>query len=219
MPEPVLHVLSPDPAQVRNAHWLREVLDRGAYVYPVAELWRTARVLFREGRIDAPAGLRALIESVHGDDAGPAPPELEAAENAAVGEALARRGCAAQNVVDLAAGYRQGARATADTDYPTRLGEPQRLLVLARREGGMLRPWADGAGQEAWALSEVSASRSRLDALPLPDQSAPEIRAVTKDWPEWKQVECRLCPVAGDGSICARLRYDEEYGLIFTSSD
>lgn len=212
---PVLHVLSPDPTQVPDARWLHDVLDRGAYVYPLADQWRTASVLFREGRIVAPTGLRALIEAVHGDQLAPLPGVLDAIELAAIGEAGARRGHATQNIVDLAAGYRQGGRATDDTDYPTRLGEPQRILVLARRDGTTLRPWVDQGGAEAWALSEVSARRGRLDRLPLPDQSLPEICAITEDWPDWKRAEYRLCPVADDGRICEGLRYDAECGLQF----
>nr|WP_246176529.1 CRISPR-associated helicase Cas3' [Rhodovulum strictum] len=218
VPAPVLHVLSPDPAKVADAHWLHGTLERGAWVYPVADQWRTADVLFRAGRIEAPSGLRTLIEAVHGDAAGPVPEPLLAAEIAAEGQGAAARGHAAHNIVDLAAGYRAGGQANDDALYPTRLGEPQRVLVLARHEAGGLRPWADGAGPDAWALSEVSARLKRLDALPLPDQSAPAIAAVTRDWPDWKRAEYRLCPVAGDGTICAGLRYDTECGLIFMPS-
>ncbi|MPQ95444.1 CRISPR-associated helicase Cas3' [Thioclava sp. ES.032] len=214
---PCLHVLAPDPDRVSNERWLHEVLDSGAYVYPVADQWRTARVLFRDGRIDAPATLRALIEAVHGATADPAPEVLERAEMKAVGEAVAHRGHAAQNIVDYASGYRMGARASDDADYPTRLGVEQRILVLARRTDRGLRSWAEQESDEAWALSEVSASRRRLDALPLPDQSEPEIMAVTQDWPDWKRAQYRLCPVGEGGLICEGLRYDPEVGLIFTS--
>ncbi|MBK1634162.1 CRISPR-associated helicase/endonuclease Cas3 [Rhodovulum adriaticum] len=215
VPAPVLHVLSPDPVQVADDRWLHGTLDRGAWVYPVADQWRTADVLFRVGQIEAPSGLRALIEPVHGDEAGLLPEVLQAAEVRAEGEGAAARGHAAQNIVDLAAGYRAGGQATDDASYPTRLGEAQRNLVLARREAGALRPWAGDKGDDAWAMSEVAARLTRLDALPLPDQSAPEIAAVTRDWPEWKCAEYRLCPVAEDGTICAGLRYDAGLGLIF----
>jgi len=215
VPAPVLHVLSPDPAQVADARWLHGTLDRGAWVYPVADQWRTAEVLFQTGRIEAPSGLRALIEAVHGNDARLIPEALVEAEIAAEGQGAAARGHAAQNIVDLAAGYRAGGQANDDARYPTRLGEPQRVLVLARPEAGGLRPWAEGEGQEAWALSEVSARLTRLDALALPDQSAPGIMAVTRDWPDWKRAEYRLCPVAADGTICAGLRYDASLGLRF----
>ncbi|MBL4543510.1 MAG: CRISPR-associated helicase Cas3' [Rhodobacteraceae bacterium] len=211
---PILHVLSPDPGVVADDRWLHAVLDRGAYVYSIADQWRTARVLTDVAQIESPSGLRALIEAVHGADAVPIPDVLQGAEFAIEGMGAAARGHAAQNIVDLSAGYRMGGRADDDARYPTRLGEEQRVLVLARERNGVLRPWAE-AERDGWPLSEVSARRSRLDALPLPDQSAPEIVAITRDWPDWKRAEYRLCPVAADGTICQDLRYDADRGLIF----
>lgn len=214
VPVPVLHVLSPDPAQVSDDRWLQGVLGGGAFVYPLADQWRTADHLFRVGVITAPSGLRMLIEAVHGADACDVPQALITAELRAEGEGAAARGHAAQNIVDFAAGYRLGGRANDDAKYPTRLGEEQQTLVLARgNEAGVLRPWI--AGFEGWALSELSASRKRLMRLDLPDQDAPEIVALTREWPDWKRAALRVCPVAADGTICAGLRYDAEIGLIF----
>lgn len=214
VPAPVLRVLSPDPDAVTDERWLHDVLDRGAYVYSAADQWRTARVLFDTASIEAPSGLRALIEAVHGIDVLPVPKALQEAEASAEGKGAASRGHAAQNIVDLAAGYRMGGQANDDAKYPTRLGEEQRVLVLARVENGVLRPWAT-ADRDAWALSEVSARKSRLDALPLPDQSAHDILAITQDWPDWKRAAVLLCPVAEDGTICEGLQYDAEIGLSF----
>mgnify|MGYP005846062465 CR=1 FL=1 len=215
VPAPVLQVISPDPDHVETAHWLHGTLDRGAFVYPVGETWRTARTLFDTGRIVAPSGLRTLIEAVHGRDACALPEALEAEEIAHFGKGAAERGHAAQNIVDFTKGYRDAGRGDDDTDYPTRLGEPQRILVLARRADDGLHPWAEDAGADAWALSEVGARRTTLDALPLPDQELPDIRAITADWPDWKRREMRLCPVAEDGTICAGLRYRSDAGLLF----
>jgi CRISPR-associated endonuclease/helicase Cas3 len=211
---PILQVLSPDPGNVPDDRWLHGTIDRGAFVYSVSDQWRTAQVLFDAGQIEAPSGLRALIEAVHGADAMPVPNALLEAEIAVAGKGAAARGHATQNIVDLAAGYRMGGQANDDANYPTRLGEEQRVLVLARVENGTLRPWAT-ADRDAWALSEVSARKSRLDALPLPEQSAPEILRITKEWPDWKRAEMRVCPVAADGVICEGLWYDSEIGLSF----
>lgn len=218
VPAPVLQVLSPDPAAVSDDRWLRGTLGRGAWVYDLADVWRTARVLFAHGEIEAPHGLRALIEAVHGPGAEAVPEALTRAETEALGKAAAARTQAVQNLVNLPSGYREGGGASPDTSYPTRLGGPTRTLVLARHTAEGLAPWAGGAGlspAEAWALSEVSARAARLDALPLPDQTTPAIRAVTRDWPEWKRAELILCPVAEDGTICAGLRYGRECGLVF----
>ncbi len=218
VPAPLLHVVSPDPAEVQDLYWLHGVMGKGAFVYPVSTCWRTARVLFDTGRIIAPSGLRALIEAVHGDGAIDLPDVLVEDEVMQIGDWAAKRGLAGQNIVDFSRGYRDGGRGDDDVDYPTRLGEEQRVLVLARREGSVLRPWAKGDGIEAWTLSEVSARRSLLDQLDLPDQEAPEIQAVIEDWPEWKRREMRLCPVGEHGEICEGLRYSRNTGLIFTAT-
>ncbi len=38
---PLLHVVSPDPADVRDERWLIPELGRGGFVYDLAEMWRT----------------------------------------------------------------------------------------------------------------------------------------------------------------------------------
>ncbi len=213
VPGPELHVLSPDPALVENGKWLHQVLEKGAYVYGAHLQWRTADHLFREGQIVAPTGLRALIEAVHGEAAQPLPPALERAETDAAGKDASHAGLGWQNVVKLEEGYRFGGAAHDDALYPTRLGQPTRTLVLVRTEGGVLRPLF--AGADGLALSEVSASVARLAALPLPDQTHPEIVALAANWPDWKRRSVTVCVVGPDGTICEGLRYDRDLGLQF----
>ncbi|MDP2737364.1 MAG: CRISPR-associated helicase Cas3' [Pseudorhodobacter sp.] len=207
---PVLYVVSPDPAQVENARWLQGALDRGAYVYPQDVAWRTAERLFSVGEIVAPPGLRALIEAVE-TEAVPLPDPLQRSEIERIGKAAAQANLGWRNTVNLDDGYRMGGAAADDAEYPTRLGQPQRVLVLARQVGGRLVPWIDGA--EGWALSEVTASAHRLNALALPDQAAPEVQAVRASWPDWKRAV--LCVVGEDGAICEGLRYQTDRGLVF----
>lgn len=216
LPEPVLHVLSPDPAVVEDERWLVDVLGQGAWVYPVAVQWRTADVLFRTGMITSPAGLRDLIEAVR-SEAAPVPASLEAAEMERVGQGYAESNRATHNLIDFAAGYRREGAGADDTTFPTRLGRPTRTLVLARRRGGALVPWAEGHGSdsvEGWMLSEVQADARRLERVALPDQRAPEIAAVTKHWPEWRRNTVTVCPVADDGWIAEGLHYQAAEGLL-----
>jgi CRISPR-associated endonuclease/helicase Cas3 len=218
----VLHVLSPDPAMVTDSRWLRRALDRGAYVYPLDLQWRTAAVLTEVGRIEAPGNLRNLVESVHGPQARAVPAVLEKAERDRVGGGQSEHSLAAQNVIDWENGYRAGAARADDRNYPTRLGEPQHVLALARWNEGRLMPWAGDpllALSDRWQLSEVQAAERKFAGLPLPDPSAPEILAANEAWPEWKRESVRLCPVADDGTICQGLRYDADTGLRFISGD
>ena len=215
VPEPVLHILSPDPGKVDDERWLHGTLDRGAWVYPVAEIWRSARVLFSEGKIDAPSHLRGLIEAVYGADAEVVPDALLKAELEMEGDRQSAKVIAWHNIVNLNAGYRMAGGGVEDTNYPTRLGGEQRTLVLARRSVTGLQPWIDTDGSDGWALSEVTASVKRLAPLHLPDQSAADIIAIKRNWPKWKSETCHLCPVNDDGLICEGLRYDADSGLVF----
>ena len=214
---PVLHVLSPDPMQIEDERWLHGTLGKGAWVYAMTDVWRSARELFAQGRIGVPCEQRALIEAVYGENTRPVPDVLLKAEQDKEGRDGADRGLAWHNIVKFSDGYRKAGRGNDDVNYPTRLGEEVRVLCLARRTPQGLVPWAGGEGAEAWALSEVSAHRKKIDALSLPDQSSPDIVAVTKDWPEWKRAQIRLCPIEEDGSLCSGLRYDAECGLVFIS--
>lgn len=212
VPSPVLYVLSPDPQKVSDAYWLTRVLDKGAYVYPVDLVWRTALRLFEIGEIKAPSGIRSLIESSYGD-ATEVPEPLTRFEIERLGSEYSHKALAWQNVVDIDNGYRAGGQANDDATYPTRLGQPQRSLLLVRWKGSVLVPWNSGA--DGIALSEVSAAAHKLDSLDLPIQSQPEIEALTHSWPDWKKAALTVCPVTENGEICDGLRYDRDYGLMF----
>ena len=169
VPGPALHVLAPDPDGVDDDGWLRLVLGAGAYVYPLDIQWRTARVLFKTGRISAPEGLRKLIEAAHGKTI-PVPPALSMAELRTEGADHAARNRGEANVVALDLGFRRGAGGWEDAEFPTRLGRLQRRLLLVRATPSDLVPWSgdiwDADGEQ---LSEVQAAASRLDRFALPD--------------------------------------------------
>lgn len=210
---PVLYILSPDPDQVTTDRWIAELLKGGAWVYALADVWRTARVLFTTQEINAPHGLRALIEAVHGPMAEDLPEVFTAADTKDLGKNLAQSALGTQNAVDLAAGFRSAGKGANDATFPTRLGLESKTLVLARIVDGELIAWAKGA--DAWAMSEVSAAKHKLDKLLLPDQAMSVILAITKDWPEWRRESVVVCPVGADGMICEGLRYDAQTGLMF----
>lgn len=216
---PLLHVLAPDPEHVESDRWLRSTLGGGAFVYPVALQWRTAKVLFAAGAIEAPTGLRELIEAAHSDTV-PVPTALQTQELKTFGQDGAARNLAWHNRIDWAEGYRRGARGDDDAEYPTRLGEPQRVLVLARREGGRLAPWTGGSWSvESCQMSEVLASARRLAAFSLPDQDQPEILAILAGLPKWIGATRTICEVLYDGAVARGLQYDRKSGLVFRSLD
>jgi len=211
---PALHVLSPDPNAVEDAHWLHKVLEGGAWVYPQDQQWRTARAIFGAGEIVAPEGLRDLIGAVYGDTPVPAP--LQSAELERIGRNASERAQAQNNLADAMQPYgqHQMAKVFDDLSFPTRLGLPQVTLRLAKLQGGRLVPLA-GEGRFGWALSEVQISKARYEKLGGVDQADEAIQAAKSVWPNWMQDKVVLVPVGMDGQICEGLRYENVFGLVF----
>jgi len=216
VPEPILYVLSPDPLMVGGDRWLKEVLNRGAYTYSADLMWRTAYHLFDEGRIVAPSGIRRLIERAYSSS--PETPEvLEAFERERIGKEMSHSALATQNIVDISRGYREGGQAHDDSNYPTRLGPEQQVLLLAKELDGRLSPLFDGP--DGWAMSEVSAATHKISTIEMPDQSKQEISLIRSTWKDWMQEKYLVCPVGQDGRICERLSYFGDKGLVFSSRE
>ncbi len=220
---PVLHVLSPAPDKVENNRWLHQVLGGGAWVYPQDAQWRTAKLLFDEGEIVAPDGLRGLIEAVHGEAGPPLPAPLERAGFDTEGRQMSERALGANSVLyaDQPFDQAQNQKVFYDEDFPTRLGAPQVMLMLTRAMDADLVPWANAPkSSHAEALSEVQMSQFRFDKLPAPpDQSLPKVLAFKANWPKWKQDKVVVAVVAEDRKICEGLRYSKDFGLINISCD
>lgn len=218
LPAPVLHVLSPDPDDVRDARWLNEIMDGGAFVYPHSVQWRSARALFAAGGIDAPDGLRALLEGVYGAGAPSVPEALARAEQQELGSSHADKTYARHNLLDPLDGYLQFARAADDATFPTRLGPEQVTLALARREGRGLVPYADDPDPvRAWALSEVRLARRKWEHLGGVSQDTPDITAAKAGWPEWRRTAVHVVPL--EDLIGTRLDYECNRGLCLKSRD
>ncbi|GIX15256.1 MAG: hypothetical protein KatS3mg118_3215 [Paracoccaceae bacterium] len=136
------------------------------------------------------------------------PAPLEGADLRAEGQAGAARAHAAQNRIDWDQGYRAGASGAGDADYPTRLGRPQRILVLMRPDGA---PWSGGQWSvDSCQLSEVSASQARLSRLDLPESAPPA------GLPDWLVSTRSFLTVGENDEICKTLFYNEKIGLVFS---
>lgn len=216
-PNPLLAVLAPDPSDVVDERWLHQVLDRGAYVYDVDVQWRSAAEIFGAGTIDAPDGLRPLIEAVYGA-AKPVPPALRRAALDAEGATEADAALGRLNVLDVDGGYGGAEKYHDDAEYPTRLGEAQRILALARRTDKGIQSWAADMADDdehRWALSEVAVSLKRLAPFEsaFPDNDL-MIEEAIAGWPDWRKRTVRIVTVAPDGGIVPGLRYDARWGLL-----
>ena len=198
MTGPALHVLAPDPDQVEDADWLKRLLRFGALVYPQDWQWRTAKALFDRGVIQAPGGLRDLIEAVHGNDPQEVPEALRRAEIERMGRQMSEAQQALTQVLDAEDAYDQPQmqRVFDDDRFPTRLGVPQVTLRLAREEDGRLVPWA-GEGSLGWQSSEVLVSAARYWKLQGVDQDRPRSQPCVRvgrigcrrgySWHQWER--------------------------------
>ncbi|EFH10703.1 CRISPR-associated helicase/endonuclease Cas3 [Pseudoroseomonas cervicalis] len=230
VPSPELLVVSPDPVEAPAADWLRAALPGTAAVYhDPALLWRGARALFQRGQICAPGELRSLIEAAA---EGETPPHLAAAADKAFGEDRAAGGQARQQVLRWAEGYTTTSGDwRPDTVTPTRKqDDPRVTLRLAVLRQGSLTPYAEAEEiRQAWSLSEISVSRRRVVACPVPAGLEAEARAVRAAWGQWlseapdvllailepepKGTGYRLAVESRSGDA-AVLRYDARQGLI-----
>jgi CRISPR-associated endonuclease/helicase Cas3 len=188
-------VVSPDPVETAELDWFARDFRRGAAVYPNhALLWLSARELKARGCIPGPDGLRDLIESVYSEDAmSHVPAALSRRWIEAEGRAGAAKAIARSNVLNPAAGYaREGGRWDEDVRTPTRLGEEQTTLRLARLENGRIVPWAadhfDARTEDwrLWRLSEAQVLRTRvIGEANWQDELRPMVAAAKAAWSKW----------------------------------
>ena len=234
IPGPRLLVVSPNPTGQIDRDWFTSVFPRAGAVYPDhALLWKTAVMLFVQqgGRVSAPGDVRSVVEAVYGDGAlDDVPPALTRSASDAEGARQAARAHAWANLLTVDRGY-DGEHYgwQHDVQTPTRLGEEQITLRLARMEGGTVVPWcADPDPRRAWALSEVSVRRTKIDGVPSP--ASREVRAAVESakasWPEWEREAVQVLVlekvvdgwkgIASKRSGLVVLRYDPSRGLIFS---
>lgn len=230
-PEPVLHVLSPEPVADAASTWFSKVFPKGQYVYnDHGQLWLTAKQVFNGGGLRLlSASPRSPIEAVFGEDR-ERPDALAAISLRAQGKALGEKGHAAMNALELNNGYAQASGTWAsDAITPTRLGSPQRLLRLAKWNGSRLMPW-DGDADEvtAWRRSEVQVLAAKISECRLVGDlklqhekllalwgeryDPPLVVPLTQDGDVW-----RAEGLDGKGQVVAIL-YSTDIGLEITTS-
>jgi CRISPR-associated endonuclease/helicase Cas3 len=228
---PELLVVAPEPVDQPPTDWLGGSFAGTAAVYrDPALLWRSAREVFARGAIVTPDDMRPLIEAAFDRETpGAVPPALAAASERAEGKEMAGVAVAAQNALDIWAGYDMNAGLwEPETRTPTRLEDrPQVTLRLARLRDGAVVPYAEDAVlRRAWALSEVTVAQYRIAACPPPpglDEAATAARA---HWGAWERDSDRMLLAVmteeGDSyTVTARaesgtevsVRYDTRVGL------
>jgi CRISPR-associated endonuclease/helicase Cas3 len=202
-----LVVVTPDPVADPTARWLPSDFARTARVYQdVTSLWLTARVLAAAGTIDAPSGLRPLIEAVYGGAArSNLPKGIVMASNIAKQKADVDRGMAIGRVLPLQNGYAPAQMWEDDDAAQTRLSEPTQTWRLASAVNGRLMPWASLWSEEhdyrrLWALSQVVV-RTHQFGEPQPARDEQHLfDAELARWKPWEREQYRLLLLRESGA-------------------
>jgi CRISPR-associated endonuclease/helicase Cas3 len=163
---PVLYVLGPEAVEELKEEWFSSMFPKAAFVYPcVGQLWRTARLLKKNGGIRMPEDARALIEGVYDDQVGEDIPEaLQDKTWEARGEEMAKGNVGQYNTLNWEKGYCANNRIWGDdARFPTRLGAETITVYLARYGEGVLSSWADG--EYPWDLSSARVMVSNFSGL------------------------------------------------------
>jgi CRISPR-associated endonuclease/helicase Cas3 len=200
-------VVSPEPVDEPTRHWLPRAFAPTARVYQdITSLWLTARTLTAAGRIDAPGGLRPLIEAVYGVQArAKLPKGIEQASLEARAAANVDRGTALARLLPLQNGYAPGQVWDDDEAAQTRLSEPTRTWRLASIINGRLVPWASLWTDERnyrrlWALSQITTRNYQLAEPDHTDNDRPLVDVELLRWKPWEREQYRLLVLRPNGS-------------------
>ncbi|MBF0213538.1 MAG: CRISPR-associated helicase Cas3' [Magnetococcales bacterium] len=183
--EPTLWIHGPSPDGPVRVDWYAAVFPQGARVYEDhARLWLSARLLVDRGGFTVPDEARALIEGVYGTELHPVPEALEKSRDRAQAARYANSAQAGFSVVKRMEGYApRSGDWWSEANTPTRLGEPESTLRLARwnEQSGTLTPWC--AGSMPWELSQVKMRRCHAQAEAVwEDRLSAAVRALRQEW-------------------------------------
>lgn len=165
---PILHIYGPTPNKEPKKDWYESVFPKACYVYPdISNLWRTQQIVLQKGCISMPEGARDLIEGVYGDAAVDVPEALLFSEEDYWAKEMSDRSMASFNGLIMEKGFVRESSTHWDeeTRIPTRLGDTQINLYLARIVGGMVKPFY--SGNFAWDQSQLKNREGLLETLDL----------------------------------------------------
>ena len=195
---PCFYLLSPDPQQVDDGDWLKQLLPGTQAIYPhVGQLWLTARALFQQQGFSMPDDARPLVEGVYGERVqDEIPSVLSEQSHRAQGEQRAESSMGEFNQLQLDKGYTwlsagQSGGWHEDVHVSTRLMKtPTATVALAKYIEGNLVPYAEDV-EHGWAFSQVSVPLKEWEAVErrLPESSRSEVERLKRETPALRWVE------------------------------
>ncbi len=151
-------VHSPEPSELAGADWFKKAFPKGAYVYPSHGcLWLTAHLLADKKTLRMPEDARELVEAAFSEKADELiPASLRKRDEIAEAKWQADKSLAHINMLKLEEGYAATTNQwLEDMRTPTRLGEMETTVHLARWDGAKLTPLYEH-GKFPWDMSQVS---------------------------------------------------------------
>lgn len=161
---PSFLIYSPKPIDDAGSDWFKRAFPKTAYVYPSHGcLWLTARLLTEKCILRMPDDARELIEAAfdeHSEKKIPSP--LRQRDLKAEGEMMRDKSAAHINMLKLEEGYSATPNQWwEDMRTPTRLGDSETTVRLARWNKSSLSPWYEDS-DFPWDMSQVSIRSTKL---------------------------------------------------------
>ncbi|MBF0555450.1 MAG: CRISPR-associated helicase Cas3' [Nitrospirae bacterium] len=161
---PVFVIHGPLPEDNAGSDWFKSAFPKASFVYPSHGcLWLTSRLLSKKGVLRMPDDARELIEAAFSEEADDLIPEpLQARDLKAAAKWQADKSLAHINMLKLEQGYEATPNQwLEDMITPTRLGDKDTTVRLARWDGKKLTPWYVD-GDFPWDMSQVSIHRTKV---------------------------------------------------------
>jgi CRISPR-associated endonuclease/helicase Cas3 len=198
-------VHSPEPLEQADADWFKKSFPKAAYVYPSHGcLWLTARLLADKKTLRMPEDARELVEAAFSEKADELiPASLRKRDEIAEAKWQADKSLAHINMLKLDEGYSATPNQwLEDMRTPTRLGEMETTVRIARWDGANLTPLYEHS-KFPWDMSQVSirsvkvSSEAEIRDAAL-KEAVEKLKATLPDKGKWSL----LIPVTdqGDGS-------------------
>lgn len=206
---PILYLYGPTPNKKPKKDWYESIFPEACYVYPdTSNLWRTQQILLEKGCISMPDDARDLIEGVYGKEAVAAPEALLFSEEDYWAKEMSDRSIAGFNGLVMEKGFDRESSTHWDeeTRIPTRLGDTQINLYLARITAEGVKPFY--SGNFAWDQGKLKIREGLLETLDL-KAGDEKILAAFRDGTSLFHKSDLIVPVNEDGDVWVARGYDK----------